>query len=115
MQSHVVSGQDMPISSAHLPTKDDVHAFLTCYPAAEAPKDLFHRTIFPVRGTVLSGQVHCEAQRMALVDSEARGVSGLGHELSMKMPVCLHTSNLLYLLLSAKFLSVNFSPSAYWY
>jgi len=52
MQFHVVSGQDMPISSAPLTTKDGVHAFLTRYP--EAPKDSFHQTIFPVRGTYVA-------------------------------------------------------------
>jgi len=113
LQLHVVSEQEMPISSAPLPTKDDVHAFLTRYP--EAPKDPFHQTILPVRGTALSGKVHCETQLMALVDAKARGVFGIGHELSLKMPVCSHTSNLLYILLTAKFLLVKFSTSAYWY
>jgi len=85
MQFHVVSYQDLPFSPAPLPSKDDVVAFLTRYP--KAPKHPFDHILLGCRA-----QIHCEAQLMALVDAKARGVTGLGHELSMKIPVCWKTS-----------------------
>jgi len=85
MQFHAVSYQDIPLSPAPLPSKDDVVAFLTRYP--KAPKHSFDHIILGH-----GGQVHCEAQLMGLVDAKASGVTDIGQELSMKISVCWKTS-----------------------